>query len=170
MCVIELLTPMPFTLHAPKDGTAADIVVIDVENDADTALRDDVARWRTTAWRLLKSHVKLVWQEDVTEVVLAQQVAESNVGKFAGERGKQHVGITLFAPLSGEPITAPHLRNCPLNDDLVRKLEKAAVKGRSGLDPAVMDSVDHLQSEDIFIFTDGGCLGDVSCVCHVRDY
>ncbi len=168
MCVIELLTSMPFNTQAPKDGSTAAIVSVDVDDDDDAKVSAaDAERWRTNAWRLLKSHVRLVWQEDVTETVLAQQIADSNVGKFTGERGKKHVGITFFAPLSGEAVTTPHLRNCPLSDELLRKLQGAALKGRSGLDPAVMDTVDHLQSEDVFIFTDGGCLGDTSRVCHV---
>ncbi len=132
MCVIELLTSMPFNTQAPNDGSA--IVCVDVDDDDAKVEAEDAERWRTNAWRLLKSHVRLVWQEEVTETVLAQQIAESNLGKFTGERGKKHVGITFFAPLSGEAITAPHLRNCPLNDELVRKLQRAALKGRSGSD------------------------------------
>ncbi len=115
--------------------------------------------WKTNAWRILRSYVKLLWQEGVSETALAERILETNVGKAAGERGKRHIGITFFAPLSGEPVTAPHIRTCAINDELVRKVQRAALKSRSGLDPAAFDNVAHINPEDVFFVSDGGAAG-----------
>ena len=48
---------------------------------------------------------------------------------------------------------------CALNDDVLRKVQKAALKGRSGLPPARMDEVSRINAGDIFFATDGGISG-----------
>ena len=120
--------------------------------------KDDCDFWSTSAFRTVKSYVKLFWQESVSEKTLAEQLADTVVGKATAADGK-HVAITFFSQLSGEPITCPHLRVCALNDDFLKKLVRAALKARSGLAPDQMDNMSSLQSGDLFIMTDGGIAG-----------
>ena len=103
--------------------------------------------------------MKLLVAESVSENTLAEQIAETAVGKAEGQKCRKYVGITFFAQLSGEPITAPHLRVAALNEDFARKLEKVALKGRSGLHPNAFDSVDAMQCGDMFIIADAGAQG-----------
>jgi len=64
---------------------------------------EDADFWQTSAYRLVKSQVKLLWQENVSETSLATQIADTVVGQASSE--DKHVGITFFAQLSGQPQT-----------------------------------------------------------------
>ena len=149
--------PKPKKINSSKDKNIDDM--------GDTLVstlfkeKEDADFWSTAAYRVVRSQCKLFWHENVSETSLASQIADTAVGKATGGDGAKYVAITFFSQLSGEAITCPHLRLGALNDDMLKKIQKAAVKGRSGLPPDQMDNVDKLNSCDLYIVTDGGIAG-----------
>ncbi len=121
----------------------------------------DALYWKTSTWRTLKSYVKLLWQEGVTETTLASQIADSTVGRAVGDKdfARRALGVVFFAELQGEPITTPHLRAASCNEEFIKKLTRSALKARSGLSPDCWDQVNKINEGDVFFFTDGGCSG-----------
>ena len=117
--------------------------------------------WDTTTFRLIRTWCTFV-NGDVDENVLAGLIAEASVkvDSQLTKKGNKYCGIVFCAGISGEPITCPHIRQCALNEEYLKKLTNGTLKGRSGLGTAGWDECASIAETDIWVFADGGCQGD----------
>ncbi len=114
-------------------------------------------RFYTVATRYFNSHVKLVSTKGLSESQLGQIIADSPSGQLRGLQGQTFVGFFCDPKLSGETVTAPHVRTPVLNVDQMTTLLGSATQGR-----APSGGAGHIQAGDLFFFPDAGKHGDRS--------
>lgn len=127
-------------------------------DDAKTYMEDTMARlglspelfdrFATIATRYYQSHVKLVSVKNLSEAQLADIILESPVGQMRGLHGQTYVGFICDPKLSGETVTAPHIRTPTLNLEQMQLLVGAATKARG--------STGHVLAGDLYFIPDAG--------------
>ena len=84
---------------------------------------------------------------------MASNAKESPVGQLRGSDGC-YIGIMYDYKLTGEPITAPHLRACPLRQHHLRKMISGVLSTR--------ESGDVMHAGDLFMLLAAGRHGNES--------
>ena len=141
----ENLTPtLPDKDTSVKDGklnralTIDDIMAGSVSDGKDPRELSEVQRlihdkdpdgklgeYRDLAQALTSQQVKLI-KEPESASMFAELVKGSAIGSMLEKLTKTsgYVGVMYHPPSSGEPVTHPHIRICPLRDENLRKLVK----------------------------------------------
>ena len=84
-----------------------------------------LGEYRDLAQALTNQQVKLI-KEPESASTFAELVKGSAIGSMLEKLTKTsgYVGVMYHPPSSGEPVTHPHIRICPLRDDNLRKMVK----------------------------------------------
>ena len=71
--------------------------------------------------RRLETHVTLIKiPTPLTETAVRDALRGCAAGRARGEFGKEAVGIIVDPGMMGEPVTAPHIRLCPMNTTVTK--------------------------------------------------
>ena len=91
----------------------------------DKDLDGKLGEYRDLAQALTSQQVKLI-KEPESASTFAELVKGSAIGSMLEKLTKTsgYVGVMYHPPSSGEPVTHPHIRICPLRDENLRKLVK----------------------------------------------
>ena len=84
-----------------------------------------LGEYRDLAQALTSQQVKLI-KEPESAITFAETLRGSAIGSMLEKLTKTsgYLGVMYHPPSSGEPVTHPHFRICPLRDDNLRKLVK----------------------------------------------
>lgn len=140
----NLMLTVPDKDTSVKDGklnralTIDDIMAESVSDSKDPRELSEVQRlihdkdpdgklgeYRDLAQALTSQQVKLI-KEPESAITFAEILRGSAIGSMLEKLTKTsgYVGVMYHPPSSGEPVTHPHIRICPLRDDNLRKLVK----------------------------------------------
>lgn len=133
-------------LH-PNDNLRAETVI---KNELLAAGVDalQVEKWVQYCIRTYSSHVKLIDCHGLSEGQLAAAISSSPLDSVRGLAGSSYVGILCDPKLSGEAVTAPHIRVPPFRSDQFSTLLGAATAARG--------TTGFVAAGDIFFLPDGG--------------
>lgn len=111
--------------------------------------------WRKLAERTVQSHCALIAEPD-SEQKLKEILDKTALAKSLGTPGQEYVSILLDQKLSGEPITAPHIRSAPFNRKRIGKLLAAVLRSRAAHLGEADQEVLPLIDGDVLMFLDAG--------------
>ena len=128
LTIDDIMAGSWMTIHdimAGSDGTdpreLSEVQRLIHDKDPDGKLGE----YRDLAQALTSQQVKLI-KEPESASMFAELVKGSAIGSMLEKLTKTsgYVGVMYHPPSSGEPVTHPHIRICPLRDENLRKLVK----------------------------------------------
>jgi hypothetical protein len=105
--------------------TAADFIIAKVKASTNKVVEPEVEaiiRSKEDAMkRRLEAHVVLTKiPNPLAESTVRDFIRGTAAGKLRGEPGKDAIGIVVDPGMMGEPVTAPHIRTCPINQAAIK--------------------------------------------------
>ncbi len=131
----------------PNDNLKAEIYIKD---DLTSAGVDpaQIDKWVNYTVRTVTAHVKLISAENMSEGQLASAIVASPLGSLRGLAGATYIGVLCDPKLSGEAVTAPHIRVPPFRQDQITHLLGAATQARG--------TTGVVAAGDVYFIPDGG--------------
>lgn len=127
-------------------------------------LEDVEEAWLDYAQRIIGKHCVLICEKGLSQSQLQSSIEKYALSKVRGGAGG-NVMLYFDCNNFGEAITAPHIRKCPLQSTVVKKLWKAVSNVRA--DP---DSAGQLAPGDILVVVDGGRKGGAASQALVNQF
>ena len=124
-------------------GSAGVVTVVDDET---------TDQWRSFASKKAGETVVLLTDPGKSEAAIAALIESSTLGMVAGD-GSGHCIILYDSALSGEAITAPHIRSAPFRKEHFNKLANGVMAARRKI---TGETVCKLPQGDVFVFHDAG--------------
>ncbi|CAK0905291.1 unnamed protein product, partial [Prorocentrum cordatum] len=124
------------------------------------SLEDPADKHAVEAWyykhakKKVLDNVKLVCDSGKSEAALQTTISQTAIGTEEGAM-TGHVLIHPGVTLTGEPVTAPHIRTAPYRKEQVSRLRTAVINARR---KSISDSK-RLNQGDVYVYLDGGKKG-----------
>ena len=105
--------------------------------------------WLNFVDRQIAEYVVLIVEKGLSQGQLSKEMEKTTLAKLDGTAAG-NICVLFDANLFGESITAPHIRQCPLQQSVISKVCKSLQAVRSSEEPGI------IKPGDVLIVIDGG--------------